>query len=126
MVLPFENFKVNNSKFIKLPSVPDYIFGLINIKGEYITVLDIRKFYGDSSTEIKEKSTIIIINSEDFKLGILADEILESMNINFEEIIQNKIQKQEELPTMEFVKNNEIYQVLNVDQLLEDERLTLC
>ena len=48
------------------------------------------------------------------------------MNINFEEIIQNKIQKQEELPTMEFVKNNEIYQVLNVDQLLEDERLTLC
>ena len=88
--------------------------------------LYIRKFYGDFSTEIKEKSTIIIINSEDFKLGILADEILESMNINFEEIIQNKIQKQEELPTMEFVKNNEIYQVLNVDQLLEDERLTLC
>lgn len=121
-----EFFKVNNSKFIKLPSVPNYIFGLINIKGEYITVLDIRKFYGDFSTEIKEKSTIIIINSEDFKLGILADEILESMNINFEEIIQNKIQKQEELPTMEFVKNNEIYQVLNVDQLLEDERLTLC
>ena len=121
-----EFHKVNNDKFIKLPSTPDYIFGLINIKGEYITVIDIRRLFNHSNTTIKEKSTIIIINSSEFKLGILADEICESMNINYEEIIQNKLQKQEETLNIEFVKDGEIYQILDIDQLLQDERLTIC
>ncbi len=121
-----EFFKVNNTKFIKVPSTPDFIYGLANIKGEYITVLDIRKFFNNSKTHIKEKSTIIILNSNEFKLGILADEICESLNINFEEIIQNKLQKQEETNTLEFVKDGEIYQVLDVDKLLQDEKLTIC
>ena len=121
-----EFFKVNNSKFIKVPNTPEYIFGLINIKGEYITVLDLRRFYTDKITTLKEKSTIIILNSQEYKLGLLADEILESMNIDFEEIIQNKIQKQDDTSKMEFVKNGEIYQIIELKQLLDDERLTIC
>ena len=121
-----EFFKVNNSKFIKVPNTKDYIFGLINIKGDYITVLDLRRFLNNSKTTIKEKSTIIILNSEEFKLGILADEICESMDINFEEIIQNRLQKQDESKMMEFVKDNEIYQVLDVEKLLQDDRLTIA
>jgi purine-binding chemotaxis protein CheW len=109
-----------------LPCVPDFITGLVNIKGEFITILDIRKFYDDITTTIKEKSTIIIINSDEFKIGILADEILESMNINFNEIIQNKLQKQDEDKLNEFVKNEEIYQVLDIEKLLQDKRLTVC
>lgn len=121
-----EFYKVNNSKFIKIPSAPDFIFGLINIKGEYLAVLDIRKFFNYSNTMIREKSTIIILNSDEFKLGILADEICESMNINYEEIIQNKLQKQDENPNLEFVKDGELYQILDIEQLLKDERLTIC
>ena len=121
-----EFFKVNNSKFIKIPCTPDYIFGLINIKSEYITVLDIRRFFNNTKTEIKEKSTIIILNSNEFKIGILADEICVSMNIDFDEIIQNKLQKQEENKMLEFVKDGEIYQILDIDKLLKDEKLTIC
>ena len=121
-----EFFKLNNTKITKLPCVPDFITGLVNIKGEFITILDIRKFYDDVTTTIKEKSTIIIINSDEFKIGILADEILESMNINFNEIIQNKLQKQDEDKLNEFVKNEEIYQVLDIEKLLQDKRLTVC
>ncbi len=121
-----EFFKLNNTKITKVPSVPDFIVGLINIKGEYITILDIRKFYNDIKTTPKEKSTIIILNSEEFKIGILADEILESMNINFNEIIQNKLQKQEEGNLMEFVKDDEIYQIVDIEKLLQDDRLAIC
>ncbi len=120
-----EFFKVNNSKFIKVPYTKDYILGLINIKGDYITVVDIRSFFNSSKTTIKEKSTIIILNSPEYKIGILADEICESMNINFDEILQNKLQNQD-TNTIEFVKDNEIYQVIDVDKLLSDERLTIC
>ena len=121
-----EFFKLNNTKITKVPSVPDFIMGLINIKGEYITILDIRDFYDDVKTTIKEKSTVIIINSDEFKIGIMADEILESMNINYNEIVQNKLQKQEEDRPSEFVKNEEIYQVLDIEKLLQNDRLTIC
>ncbi len=121
-----EFFKVNNSKFIKIPCTKDYILGLINIKGDYITVLDIRRFYNNSKTEIKEKSTIIILNSPEFKIGILADEICESLNIDFDKIIQNRLQKQEDSKTAEFVKDGEIYQIVDVEKLLQDEKLTIC
>ncbi len=121
-----EFYKVNNSKFIKIPNTPEYIFGLINIKGDYITVIDIRRFFNTSKTEIKEKSTIIILNSTEYKVGILADEICESMNVNFEEILQNRLNSQEENKMLEFVKDGEIYQVLDVEKLFQDERLTIC
>ena len=52
--------------------------------------------------------------------------MIRSMNIDFEEIIQNKLQKQEENVNLEFVKDGEIYQILDIDQLLKDERLTIC
>lgn len=121
-----EFYKVNNSKFIKIPNTKDYIYGLTNIKGEYITVLDLRRFFNYPKTQIKEKSTIIIINSDEYKLGILADEIGESMDIDFDEIIQNRLNHQEEAKMMEFVKDNEIYQVLDIEKLLQDERLTIA
>ena len=65
-------------------------------------------------------------NSDEYKLGILADEIGESMDIDFDEIIQNRLNHQEEAKMMEFVKDNEIYQVLDIEKLLQDERLTIA
>ena len=121
-----EFFKLNDAKITKVPSVPSFIIGLINIRGEYITILDIRNFYDGAETKIKEKSTIIILNSQELKIGILADEILESMNINYNEIIQNKLQKQDEEKLNEFVKNEEIYQVLDIEKLFNNERLAIC
>lgn len=118
-----EFYKVNNSKFLKIPNTPKYIFGIINIKGDYITILDIRSFLGNSKTVIKEKSVIIILNSNEFKIGILVDEILESLNIEFDEILQNKLQKQDDVKMAEFVKDGEIYQVIDIEKLLRDDRL---
>ena len=121
-----EFYKVKKSKFIKIPCTKDYIFGLINIKGEYIVVIDIKNLFYNSKTTIKEKSTIIILNSQECKIGVLADEICESMNIDFDEIVQNKLQKSDGGNMTEFVKDDEIYQVLDIEQLLKDERLSVC
>lgn len=120
-----EFYKVNNTKFIAVPNTPEYIFGLLNVKGEYITVVDIKNLLHNSKTELEEKSTIIILNSNEFKIGILADEILQSMNIDFEEITKNK-QKREDTNFLEFVKDGEMYQIIDINELLEDDRLTIC
>ena len=91
-----------------------------------ITILDIKKFYNQSKTKLKEKSTIIILNSEEYKIGILADEICETINIDTNAINQNKINKQEDSPIEEFVKNDEIYQIIDAEKLLQSEKLIIC
>ena len=49
------------------------------------------------------------------------------MDVDFDEIIQNRLQKQEDSnKMMEFVKDNEIYQVLDIEKLFQDERLTIA
>ena len=68
---------------------------------------------------------IIILNSSEYKLGILADEICESMNVNFDEIIENRLQSADETLTMEFVQDGEIYQVVDIEQLFKNERLAI-
>ena len=65
------------------------------------------------------------MNSDEYKLGILADEICESMDVDFDEIVQNRLQK-DETKMMEFVRENEIYQVLDIEKLFKDERLTIA
>ena len=119
-----EFYKVGNTKIIKVPCTKDFIYGIINIKGEYITVIDIKMLYHNRKTTLKEKSTVIVLNSNEFKIGILADEIKESLDVNFNEISQNSTQSQDKIP--EFIKDKEVYQIIYADELLKDERLIIC
>jgi purine-binding chemotaxis protein CheW len=63
-----------------LPCTPDYIFGIINIRGEIITVVDMKKFFDLPEKGITNLNRVIIAQiaqaEEDMELGILADEIL--------------------------------------------------
>ena len=81
----------------------------------------------------KAKNILKKYNQE--HLLCLFDELSESekekllnqiLTINFEEILQNRLNSQEENKMLEFVKDGEIYQVLDVEKLFQDERLTIC
>ena len=48
------------------------------------------------------------------------------MDVDFDEIIQNRLQNQDDSKMMEFVKDGEIYQVLDMEKLLRDDRLTIA
>ena len=114
--------KINPSDITKIPTKRDYIMGLINVKGEYITILDIKKFLGEEKTKINKKAIAIVLRSDEFKIAILADEILENVNINSQKIIK---EKKDITPVIEFAKNGEIYEVIDVQALLKDNRLTV-
>jgi purine-binding chemotaxis protein CheW len=77
---------INPLKFTVLPEVPEYIVGVINLRGEAITVVDMRKRLSMEKRPSKER--IIIIRMPDEKIGILVDEVK-----GIEDFNENKIKK---------------------------------
>jgi purine-binding chemotaxis protein CheW len=67
------------SKVYRIPRVPDYIKGVINLRGEVVPVIDLSgRFYGIEST-ISESSSIIIVEIKDHEeripVGVMIDSV---------------------------------------------------
>ena len=73
---------------IKVPCTPEFVKGLISIKGDYLTIIDLKKYFDNESSSITEKSSIIAIQSKDFHIGFIVDEISDTMNIQSDELLK--------------------------------------
>ena len=73
-----------------IPQAADYIIGVINFRGEVVTVVDTSLKFGIKDYQIKEKRIIIVIciilNNNPVKLGCLCDTVLRMESINFTDI----------------------------------------
>ena len=58
-----------------VPCTPPFVLGIINLRGEIHTVVDLKKFFDLPDKGITELNKIIIIHHDDMQLGILADAI---------------------------------------------------
>lgn len=121
-------YKYSETKVIKIPCTPAFIKGLISIKGDYITIIDLRKYFDNEFSNITDKSTIIAIQSKDFKVGFIVDEISDTMNIQSNELFSHKsksknIKSDIKNEITEYVKDDKLYLVLNMDEILNNEKL---
>ena len=69
---------LNNQVITYLPMVPDFIRGIINMRGQMIPILDIRVRLGMPP---EEDSLVVVINMGDVQLGILADAVDQMLDI---------------------------------------------
>ncbi|HCK99624.1 MAG TPA: chemotaxis protein CheW [Candidatus Marinimicrobia bacterium] len=76
-----------------LPCTPSFIFGIVNIHGEIISVSDIKKFFDLPEKGITNLNKIIVIQTRQMELGILADEIIGAKTVSVKDI-------QASLPTL--------------------------
>lgn len=61
----------------KLPNTPDFIEGVVNLRGKIIPVMDLRKRFGLSPVEITKEFKILILKTEELEFGVLVDDISE-------------------------------------------------
>lgn len=73
-------------RITRLPEVPDYICGLINLRGRVIPVLDLRRRFGLPAKEADEQTRIIVVNVESRTIGIVVDAVTEVLRIAPEQI----------------------------------------
>jgi len=72
---------VKLGKISYLPSVPDHILGIINLRGNILSVTDLKKIFVLPQTETTENTRLVIIKSGKLETGILADEVNDVIEI---------------------------------------------
>lgn len=72
--------------FTKVPNAKDYIKGVINLRGEVVPIIELRKRFGLAEREIDENSRIIVVFLNEIQVGILVDSSSEVIEFNSEEI----------------------------------------
>ncbi len=115
-------YKLQETKMIKVPCTPDFILGLVNIKGDFICVIDIKNYFHSQNVPYSGSGTIIVLNSDEFKIGVLADAISDNIQIKPDEITSLKKQENKN-ELMQYVKDGEIYLIINVPEMLNNDKL---
>lgn len=78
---------VRMSKITRVPKVQSYFNGVMNLRGEIVPVMSIRKKMGLPDDVITDASRIIIIKLEEKgSIGIIVDEVREVITLNMSEV----------------------------------------
>lgn len=62
--------------FTALPGVPAFILGIINVRGQILSVVNLKKFFGLPEKGLGKLNKVIILHNQHMEFGILADDIL--------------------------------------------------
>jgi len=69
-----------------VPNAPDYIEGVINLRGRIIPVVDLRKRFGDKSFERDKKNRIVVVELQSRAVGLIVHSASEVLRIRPSEI----------------------------------------
>lgn len=119
--------KLKNVSLTKVPCVPEFIIGIINLRGDFITIVDIKQFLSIPKTNITEKTKIIVTATENIQVGILVDDVFGIENISNEKFSHNTQSKYEKnkFTSAEIMFNDKVMCMFDLKKFLEDERLLI-
>lgn len=69
-----------------VPRTPEYVRGVINLRGSVIPVVDLRLKFGMASADRTDETCIIVVDVADVEMGIVVDRVSEVLDIVDEEI----------------------------------------
>jgi purine-binding chemotaxis protein CheW len=131
-VLAYETYGVESShvreiyplkELTPLPCTPPYVLGIINVRGQILSVVDIGKFFDIPEKGLTDLNKVIILRSESMEFGILADQIIGARTISLRGL-------QPSLPTLTGIREEYLKGVtadrtviLDAEKLLSDAKL---
>jgi purine-binding chemotaxis protein CheW len=69
-----------------VPDAPDYLEGVINLRGKIVSVVDMRKRFGQASAELDRRSRILVVEHRGRLAGMIVDSASEVLKIPESEI----------------------------------------
>ncbi len=69
-----------------VPRTPEFICGVINLRGKVIPIVDLRLKFGMESVEHTEETCIIVVQAQGLQIGIVVDKVSEVLDIAAEDI----------------------------------------
>ncbi|MBO8415251.1 MAG: chemotaxis protein CheW [Proteobacteria bacterium] len=112
------------SDIAPVPGAPAYVLGIINLRGNVVTVIDTRMRFGLPSADITDSTRIMIIESEKQLIGILVDSVAEVVDLNSADIDDTPNVGTEE--SAKFIcgvcnRDNELLILIDLNKLLSEE-----
>jgi purine-binding chemotaxis protein CheW len=107
-----------------VPGSPDYVVGIINLRGNVVTVIDTRKRFGLYPKDSDDSSRIVIIEAEDQVIGILVDSVAEVVELRSSEIESApNVGNEESSRYIQGVtsRNGELLILVDLNRFLSDE-----
>jgi purine-binding chemotaxis protein CheW len=108
-----------------VPCTPDFVVGVINIRGSIYSVIDIRSFFGAPKREMGEATKVILVTAAGFEVGILADDVKGATSILWADIkptlAAHGVAKEEYIQGV----TKEMLTILNLEAILRDERIVV-
>jgi purine-binding chemotaxis protein CheW len=85
--LAFETFGIE-SRFVRevvplkaltpLPGVPAFVAGLMNVRGQVLSVIDLRQYLGLPGGGLSDLNKVIVLSHDGMEFGVLADAVLDT------------------------------------------------
>ncbi len=72
---------VKLQKITRIPHAPDYMKGVINLRGEILPVMDLEKRFNQHDFEMTSETRIVVINIGGVKMGMIVSGVSEVLNI---------------------------------------------
>lgn len=106
-----------------VPGAPGYVLGIINLRGNVVTVIDTRNRFGLESGEMTDNTRIVIIETEGHVIGVLVDSVAEVVYLRQSEIeTAPNVGNDESAKFIQGVchKNDELLILIELNKLLTD------
>ena len=106
-----------------VPGAPGYVLGIINLRGNVVTVIDTRNRFGLESGELTDNTRIVIIETEGHVIGVLVDSVAEVVYLRQSEVENApNVGNDESAKFIQGVchKNDELLILIELNKLLTD------
>ena len=73
-------------QYTQIPCTPSFVFGIINVRGRILSIIDLKKFFGLPEQGITNLNKVIILKNETMEFGILIDNVAGFRRVTTDEI----------------------------------------
>lgn len=113
-----------NLSFTKVYRAADYVKGVMNLRGQIVTVIDLRLIFRYAANDMRIGSRVIIVKYKNESVGFLVDKMEDILNVDPEKL-ENRAAKIEGVNENYFSgvykEEGELVVILDVDQILFEE-----
>lgn len=118
---------LKNTEIAPVPGSPSYVMGIINLRGNVVTVVDTRKRFGLPIAQADDATRIVIIEMGDQVLGMMVDSVAEVATLRASDIeFAPNVGNDESAKYIQGVSNqgDELLILIDMDKLFTSEELT--
>lgn len=112
---------INNHSIRPFPMVPDYVRGVINLRGQVIPIIDMRLRVGKPYQEITAETCIIVLEIDTSIIGIVVDSVAHVTDIDMRQVMPIPTENRMELTRyMVADENGTVTMLLECEALMEN------